>query len=246
MVTAQRPKEVKRFYKEATAAQEAGGWALQLDGKPMRTPKGTHLQVPTLALAEKLAEEWNAQGEKLQPWDMHFTTLSCTSMDLTSKDTAGCVKRLLPYLETDTLCFEDNEGTLVAQRQEEEWGDARRWFEEHYAVKLGVAKGFAVPKHPEATLPAMEGVLQKRDVWELTALDIATTTSKSLVVGLSLLDRPNFSPADAFRLAMLEELVQIERWGLVEGEHDESHAEMTKWLEATQSFVYLIRDVTAE
>ena len=55
--------EVKRFWKEAKAE---GGMVL-LDGKPVRTPKRNALELPTPALAEVIAAEWNAVGEELDP-----------------------------------------------------------------------------------------------------------------------------------------------------------------------------------
>ena len=48
---------MKRFWKEVAAAPEEGGWAIRLDGKPLRTPARNALLVPTEALAQAIADE---------------------------------------------------------------------------------------------------------------------------------------------------------------------------------------------
>ena len=69
---------MKRFYARATA--EAGG-AVLLDGKSIRTPGRNALALPTPALAEAVAAEWNAQGEKVDPRSMPLTGLANAAID---------------------------------------------------------------------------------------------------------------------------------------------------------------------
>ena len=49
---------MRRFWKEAAAVADAGGWGIKLDGKPLRTPARAALVVPTEELAEAIAGEW--------------------------------------------------------------------------------------------------------------------------------------------------------------------------------------------
>jgi chaperone required for assembly of F1-ATPase len=63
----------KRFYSKAEAAPVAEGFAVMLDGKPVRTPARSALVLPTLALAQAIAAEWDAQGELLDPNTMPLT-----------------------------------------------------------------------------------------------------------------------------------------------------------------------------
>ena len=53
----------KRFYKAAAAAEAEGGFAVQLDGRTPKSPARKPLIVPTKALAELVAAEWEAQVE---------------------------------------------------------------------------------------------------------------------------------------------------------------------------------------
>src|SRR5262249_20897014 len=65
-----RPPLPKRFYAAVTVGEAPGGWAILLDGRPVRTPRKLQLVVPTRALAEAIAEEWAAQGERVDPSTM--------------------------------------------------------------------------------------------------------------------------------------------------------------------------------
>eukprot|EP00927_Polykrikos_kofoidii_P060272 TRINITY_DN55292_c0_g1_i1.p1 TRINITY_DN55292_c0_g1~~TRINITY_DN55292_c0_g1_i1.p1 ORF type:complete len:309 (-),score=45.63 TRINITY_DN55292_c0_g1_i1:68-994(-) len=245
LVTAETPKPMKRFYKEVSVGQANGdvptSWQVLLDGKAVKTPKGTFLRFPTSEMAEAARDEWESQTEFVRPKTMPITTIACTTLDLVQTDIDACVERMMPYLVTDTVCYEDDQ-ELLAELQKNEWGPLRKWFEERIGVApLSVARGLAVPAHPEGTLATAEHHLKKRNSWELCALEIATNTSKSLVVATALFDREDMTAKKALRLALLEEFFQIERWGLVEGEHDVTHENALLWLDAARRVAHMSR-----
>lgn len=235
LVTATSPKQIKRFYDSTSAEQHGDLWRVFLDKRPVKTPRGTFLELPSQPLALAVAQEWGAQGETLKPKEMPLTTVACTAVDLIRPDKEGCVSRLLPYLTMDTLCFEDD-NEFLAELQAKEWGPLRNWFEGRFNVTLGVARGLGAPSHPDGTELAVEADLKLRDEWELSAIEIATQTAKSLVAATVLVERADIEAKDAFRWANLEEHFQIERWGLVEGEHDVSHSDALMWMEACRRF----------
>src|SRR5580693_1831604 len=73
--TARAPRR-KRFYAEAGVAEAAGGFAVTLDGKPIRTPSGRQVAAPTRDIAEAIAAEWNAQIDVINPLTMPLTRLA--------------------------------------------------------------------------------------------------------------------------------------------------------------------------
>lgn len=252
LVTATSPRPIKRFYKEVTVGPTdtpadlgvghalVQTWQVFLDGKPIKTPRRSLLQLPTRQTAEAVAAEWRGQGEMLKPREMPLTTVGCTTVDLVRPETAECVDRMLPYLTMDTVCFEDD-NEILAARQEAEWGPLRGWFGSRFGVQLGVARAAECallgPPHPDGLQDRVaEALHMERDAWELCALEIATSTAKSLVVATALMDREDVDAERAHKLALLEEFYQIERWGLVEGEHDVQHAEALVWFEALRRF----------
>eukprot|EP00933_Yihiella_yeosuensis_P019319 TRINITY_DN1566_c4_g1_i1.p1 TRINITY_DN1566_c4_g1~~TRINITY_DN1566_c4_g1_i1.p1 ORF type:complete len:287 (-),score=49.99 TRINITY_DN1566_c4_g1_i1:105-911(-) len=245
LVTAQSPKQIKRFYQDAGIEKVDDFWRVTLDGKVVKTPKGTHLDLPARSLAQRLAQEWQLQGEHLKPQEMPLTTLGCTTVDLVRPNAFGAIERMLPYLSMDTVCFQDDD-ELFRERQEQEWGPLRKWFQDHYGVKLGLAKGIGAPGHPAETLVDVEYQLLQKDAWELCALEVATQTAKSFIVAAALIDKIDSTPTDALRWANLEEDWQIERWGLVEGDHDVAQADILTWMESCQRFSKLHRDIPPE
>ena len=55
----------KRFYKSVDVARSEEGYAITLDGRPLRTPgKKVPIALPALDLAQVMAEEWAAQGSE--------------------------------------------------------------------------------------------------------------------------------------------------------------------------------------
>ncbi len=68
--------------KTSPIKDEDGGARLSLlDGKPVRTPGKAPLVLPTLALAEAVADEWRAQGERIDPATMPLTKLANSAID---------------------------------------------------------------------------------------------------------------------------------------------------------------------
>eukprot|EP00929_Paragymnodinium_shiwhaense_P003450 TRINITY_DN103989_c0_g1_i1.p1 TRINITY_DN103989_c0_g1~~TRINITY_DN103989_c0_g1_i1.p1 ORF type:complete len:320 (-),score=72.31 TRINITY_DN103989_c0_g1_i1:161-1120(-) len=242
--TVNNPKSIKRFYKDVavgSCGDDDTSWQILLDGKAVKTPKHSPLHLPTKAVAEAVAAEWDAQVEKVKPTEMPLTTMGCTAVDIVKLGGLdACVGRLLPFLQTDTICFEDDHEKLV-DLQRKEWGPVRQWFEDRFNVQLGIATGLGVPNHPEGTVEPVQQHLETLSVWDMCALEIATDTCKSLIVALALMERADVAPEDAFRWALLEEHFQIERWGLVEGEHDVAHEDILNWLKATRHFAELCK-----
>ena len=72
---------MKRFYRQAEVTAGDGGFEIALDGRPIRTPGRVPLAVPTRELAEAMADEWNAQGDKLEPRSMPLTGLANAAID---------------------------------------------------------------------------------------------------------------------------------------------------------------------
>ena len=73
---AARTPQRKRFYKEVGVAEAEGGFAITLDGKPIRTPSGRQVVIPSRALADAVAAEWAAQGETISPMTMPLTRIA--------------------------------------------------------------------------------------------------------------------------------------------------------------------------
>ena len=80
-----QPGARKRFYQSAAAAgREDGTFAIELDGRAVKTPAGKPLLLPARGLAAAIAEEWDAQGDTILPASLPLTKLANSAIDAVS------------------------------------------------------------------------------------------------------------------------------------------------------------------
>lgn len=231
---------MKRFYKLATAEQESdAGAIIRLDGRVLKTPAKAEMRLPTLALAEAIAGEWQAQQDVIRPQSMPLMQLAATSIDRVMVDPAFARTDVIRYGGTDLLSYRADEPAALAERQAAEWQPLLDWFRDRYDVQINVTSGIIAVPQPADLTPRLERVCDGLDAWRLTALHGVTTNSGSVVIGLALLDGRLDAEA-AHRAALLDELHQAERWG----EDAEAAARRTGLLadlQATAQFLALLR-----
>ena len=203
---------MKRFYNNVAAAGTDGGFQVLLDGRPVRTPAKALMILPTLALAEAVAEEWLAQGEDVRPSTMPLTSLASTTLDLTVKQRDVVVEQLAAYARTDLLCYRVDHPEELAAREVRLWQPLLDWAALCYDAALHVVVGIMPREQPEGACRALAAAVAAYDDWRLTALQTATTGCGSLVIGLALVER-RIDAEEAFEASQLHESYQIERWG---------------------------------
>ena len=205
---------MKRFYKSAAVAEQDGGFAVLLDGKPIKTPAARPLVAPNAALAERIAEEWRGQGEHVRPSAMPLTQLLNTAIDrmADARPRAAAVAEIAGYAETDLVCFRAAHPPALVSRQRTAWQPLVEWIAERYGAKLAVTQGFGAAGHPPEALGRIEAAVSAADPLSLAALHLATGTLGSAVIALALAEG-RLGADEAFRIAYLDELHQMEAWG---------------------------------
>lgn len=205
---------MKRFYKQAAVADAAGpdGWTVLLDGKPLRTPAKLPLAVPTRALAEAIAAEWQAQAAEVVPRTMPLTQLSSTAIDGVRARPTEVADAAAAYAGTDLLCYRADHPQELAERQSRAWQPLLDWAALRYDALLRPTTGIRHVSQEEGALKALRAALDGLDEWRLTALQNAVGICGSLVVALALLEGKLDAHA-AFDVSQLDETFQIEQWG---------------------------------
>jgi chaperone required for assembly of F1-ATPase len=204
---------MKRFWKDVSVEPAEGGWRVALDGRPIRTQAGGAPQVvPSRAMAEALAAEWAEQGEEVDPRAFFLRDLADYAIDQVASDEDAAIARLLPFAETDTLCYRADPDEPLFRRQQEAWEPLVAACEARHGVKLERVSGIVARPQPAETLDRLREVLAGYDPFALAALETLTSIAASLVTGLAALE------ADAdiealFAAANGEEDWQAERWG---------------------------------
>ena len=203
---------VKRFWTKAEAVPSGDGWGVVLDGKPMRTPARALLQVPTEALAQAIAEEWNAVGGRIAPRDLPLTGLANAAVDRIAPDCAAFVASLAKYAQGDLACYRaEGPRGLVAQ-QEEHWDALLAWARRRYDVDFRTTSGILHVDQPPATVDRLSHALAVLDPFWLAGLSPLVTIGGSLVAALAVLEKA-LLPADAWEAVTVDDRWQLEQWG---------------------------------
>lgn len=199
---------MKRFWKTVTIADGA----IELDGRPVRTPARAPLALPTPQLAEAVAEEWRGVGEALDPRAMPLTGLANAAIDQVAPNPAPFAADLARYGESDLLCYRADSPEPLVERQAAQWDPLLDWARTRYDVHFETTAGIIHRPQPPATIARLNEVVAALDPFRLAALSPLVTISGSLVAALALLE----GAADAetvWRAAQLDEDWQAEQWG---------------------------------
>ncbi len=203
---------MKRFWKNVAVEQADGGWRVTLDGRPIKTQGGAPQIVPTEALAELLAAEWRAQGEEIDPAAFPARDIADYAIDMVAPDPAAIAAKLMRYGETDTLCYRADPDEPLHKRQWAEWEPVVTAFEAREDVRMERVSGIVHKPQPAATLARLEARLAALDPFTLAALEVLTSLSASLTIGLSSIE-PDADLEALWNAAELEEAWQVELWG---------------------------------
>jgi chaperone required for assembly of F1-ATPase len=204
----------RRFHKEVGVAAGPGGegFAILLDGKAVRTPAKAVLAVPTRALAEALAAEWEAQGQHIDPATMPLTRLVNSGLDGVRGREAEVRADMVSYAASDLLCYRACEPEALARRQAEHWDPVLAWSREVLGASFTVADGITPVEQPQAAKTAVARALAGYDAFALTALHVMTTLTGSALLALAHA-RGRLGAEEAWAAAHVDEDWQIGRWG---------------------------------
>ncbi len=203
---------MKRFYKAVSIEAGQGGYRVLLDGRPVKTVGARPQAVPTRALAEAMAAEWAEQGEQLSTAAFLLRDLADFAIDVVAPDRLRAIAELLPYAETDTLCYRAEPDEPLAVRQREVWEPLLRQAEARYGVAFVRVAGIIHRAQPAATLARLGEELAALDPFALAALRNTAALTASLVLGLAAL-MPEAELDALWAASNLEESWQIEQWG---------------------------------
>ena len=202
-----------------------GAWGVALDQKLLRSPGKLPLRFPTRALAAAVAAEWQLQGEhNVRPFTMPLMQLVATAIDRVPPARGGIVTGLLDYLETDAALCREPAGTPAARAQEEGFAPVLAWARSELGLRPNVSDALSgTPQEPETHERLIEELCRLDDL-ELVAVDQLAGACRSLLLALAA-TRGAVRVEECLRLSRLEEELQIEEWGMVEGGHDIDRAD---------------------
>jgi chaperone required for assembly of F1-ATPase len=203
---------MKRFYKDVSVAPAESGFAVLLDGRPVRTPAGKTLTLPTEKLASAIAAEWRGQGEEIAVTAMPLLKLANTAIDGVSANRADVIGAILRFGENDLLCYRAHQPPELAARQAAGWDPVLDWVAKRHGATMLVSQGLNHVDQPAEALAALRRPLDGLDVFTLAGLHVVASITGSLGLALTVLDEALSGPR-AFELSRIDEAYQAEKWG---------------------------------
>ncbi len=237
-----RPEPVKRFYKSVEVREVEGWCALTLDGRFARTPGRSRIASPSRALMQRVAEEWERQGETIDPAEMPITKLLNSAIDGVSRTMDETRAEIARYAGSDLLCYRAEAPEAVAERQRLAFDPTLEWASETLGARFALAAGVMHVEQPPETLAAFRDALEGfDDPAALAALSAMTTLTGSALLALAVA-RGFRDAAEAWRAAHVDEDFQAERWG-VDEEAMARRAARWREMEAAATTLRLLRDL---
>jgi chaperone required for assembly of F1-ATPase len=178
----------------------------------VRTPSKALLVVPTKALAEALAAEWQAQGHEIRPSTMPLTRLLNSTLDGVRGSEAAVADDIAKYAATDLVCYRASGPAELVRRQAAHWDPLVAWAGEAFDCRLTVGAGLMPVEQPAGLIARVRAQIDTRDIYRLAATHVATTLLGSAVLALALA-RSRIDADAAWAAAHVDEDWQAGRWG---------------------------------
>lgn len=204
--------KARRFWKAASVEAEGGGWQVLLDGRPIRTPGKLPLVMPTRALAQAIAAEWDAQADVIDPNTMPLTRAANSAVEKVTPQFAAVADMLAGYGGTDLLSYRASGPATLAERQAAGWDPLIDWAARALRAPLKITEGVIPVAQDAGALARLRARLDALTPWQLTALHDLVTLPGSLILGLAVLEGRLDADA-AHALSRIDETFQAERWG---------------------------------
>ncbi|WP_128926325.1 ATP12 family chaperone protein [Bradyrhizobium guangxiense] len=204
----------KRFYKEAGVTDAEDGFAITLDGKPIRTPSGRQVVIPSRELAEAVAAEWAAQGEAIDPSTMPLTRIANSVVEGVVDRVEFVSDDLAKYFQSDLLFYRAGHPEGLVAREAAHWDPVLFWAAETLGAHFILSEGIMHVKQPDEALQAARAALPD-DAWSVAALHVVTTLTGSALLALALAHGAR-EPGQVWAAAHVDEDWNADQWGVDE------------------------------
>lgn len=203
----------KRFWTAASVEPLPDGqFTVLLDGRQVRTPAKAQLIVPTRAMADAIAAEWQAQSEKITPATMPVTRSANAAIDKVAPQFADVAALIAAYGESDLLCYRATEPEGLQAREAAAWDPLLDWAATTYGARLAVTVGVTPVAQPMHAVVALSAAVKRLDAFRLTALHDLVAISGSLVIGLAAAAEV-WPIAELWSHSRIDEDWQTDTWG---------------------------------
>jgi chaperone required for assembly of F1-ATPase len=218
----------KRFYKEAKTGAFEGGFAVLLDGKPVKSPSGKPLLLPALEAASLAAAEYEAQIGEINPSTMPVTRLANTAVDGVAEQVVEVLADIRLYASSDLVCYRSEGPEALAELQSLAWDPYLEWAKSALGARFFLAQGVMPVEQPSAALDCVGKALEKYGgPFKAACLHSMTTLTGSALVALAVAEG-RVTAEQGWRDAHVDEDWTISQWG---ADEEATVRRAYRWLE---------------
>jgi chaperone required for assembly of F1-ATPase len=209
----------KRFYSQAKTANLDTGFAIQLDGRTIKTPSSEALVVPTEPLARAIAAEWNALGDEIDPAKLPLTKIANTAIDGVRAREREVHDDIARYIGNDLLFYRAETPEALIARQVKAWDPILQWFSETFGAEFRTTTGIMPIEQNMISIAKTASALTNETAMSLASLHLMTTLTGSALLTIAHL-KAHLTIDEVWHATHIDEDWQIEQWG-----HDDEAAE---------------------
>ncbi len=206
----------RRFYSsvgiEAKDALAGSGFAIVLDGRPIRTPAKRMLLIPDRGYAEIIAAEWQAQAEVIDPASMPATRLANSALDTVAPARGAVVAEIVAFAGSDLLCYRAEGPHALVERQCAIWDPILDRVARVLAVQFKPTTGVIHIHQPAEALAAVEHAVCGLGDFPLAGVQLLTVITGSALLAVAGL-KGLASASEIWEAAHVDEDWQKSRWG---------------------------------
>jgi chaperone required for assembly of F1-ATPase len=209
-----RTPQRKRFYAKADVTEAEGGYAITLDGKPIRTPSGRIITAPSRDIAQAIAAEWEAQQETINPLTMPLTRFANSVVEAVTDRVEAVAADIAKYLASDLLFYRAGHPEALVARETAHWDPVVFWAADSLGAHFILAQGIVHVRQPDTAIEAARAALPS-DPWLVAAMHVVTTLTGSALLALALFHGAR-EPDQVWAAAHVEEDFNADQWGVDE------------------------------
>ena len=202
----------KRFWKLATVEPLADGFTVMLDGRSVKTPAKAALVLPTKAMAEAVAVEWDAQEDKIDPGTMPVTRGANAAIDKVRTQRAEVIDLLAEYGDSDLLCYRAAGPEGLVANQKAAWDPMLDWAAATFEARLRVGEGVMHVQQDADVLKRLYDQVAAFDDFALAAVHDLISISGSLVLALAVTHN-RLNAQQSWDFSRIDEGWQVSQWG---------------------------------
>jgi chaperone required for assembly of F1-ATPase len=203
----------KRFWTDAVVEAVDGGWTVRLDSRAVKTPLKALLVMPTRAMAQAVADEWQAQTGLVRPETMPVTRSANSAIDKVAAQFDEVVGLIAAYGGSDLLCYRATFPPALIARQAAAWDPLLDWAAQALDAPLRSTFGVIHITQDAGSLATLHARVAAMTAFQIAALHDLVAISGSLILALAVTEG-RLTIDEAWTLSRIDEAWQAEQWGV--------------------------------